>query len=287
MEIPLGIGAITWRKGTQNTATTASNPATDKVDFKVTELVAEVDWSYTLDEDAVIAMMPIVRARFVQSGAEAMDAFMLNADATNAATGNINLDDADPADTSYYLTDGQDGIRHQWLVDNTAMGVNAGGDALTDADITGALAKMSKYGVDPNRLAIITDVQTYFKGFLATGSGAPGEYLITLDKIGPQATVLTGQVGAYRGVPIILSESAPLTEADGKVSTTAGNNTLGQISIANRDMWYVGWQRELLLEIDRDIQKRQHIMVGSFRQAVAAHGDRTTNKHTAGIRNIL
>jgi hypothetical protein len=30
-------------------------------------------------------------------------------DTTNAATGNVNLDDADPADTSYYL--GADGLR--------------------------------------------------------------------------------------------------------------------------------------------------------------------------------
>ena len=55
-----------------------------------------VEWSHTL-EDAVVALMPEVRARLAQAGAEAIDAFALNADNTNAGTGNINTDDAAPA----------------------------------------------------------------------------------------------------------------------------------------------------------------------------------------------
>lgn len=42
-----------------------------------------------------------------------------------------------------------------------------------------------------------------------------------------------------------------------------------------------------MIETDRDIQKRMYIMVTSLRQAVAAHGTRSTNTHTAGIYNIL
>ena len=81
--------------------------------------MTEQNWSYTLQEDAVIAMMPALRRRLAISGAEIIDDFALNADSTNAATGNINLDDADPANDSYYISDGQDGIRHLWIVDNT------------------------------------------------------------------------------------------------------------------------------------------------------------------------
>jgi hypothetical protein len=52
-------------------------------------------------------------------------------------------------------------------------------------------------------------------------------------------------------------------------------------------MWYVGFLRELLIEVDRDIQKRQYIMVTSLREAVGCHGTRASATHTAGIRNIL
>ena len=280
-DVPLGLGSVTWRKGTENTATTASDPGTAKSTLTATELITEQNWSYTLDEDAAVALAPAVRARLAQSGAEAMDSFALNADATNAATGNINLDDADPDDASAYLSDGQDGLRHLWLVDNTGQGVNAGGDALADADITGALVKLGKYAADPAQTVIVCDVSTYLNGFLGLTN------VVTVDKFGPNAVVLTGQLAAYRGVPIIVSASSPLTEADGKASTTAGNNTLGSLTLFNRNMWYAGFRRDLMIETDRDIQKRMYVMVTSMRQAVAAYGTRSTAKHTAGVRNIL
>jgi hypothetical protein len=279
-DYPLGLGDVTWRKGTQNTVTTASDPATAKSTLTSTELVAEINWSYNLDEDAIVAVLPALRQRLAISGPEAMDAFVLNADATNAGTGNINLDDADPADDKYYLSNGQDGIRHQWLVDNSDMGIDAGGDALTDSDILGALALMGKYAVVPERLAMITDIYTYIKGLM----GLDG--VQTLDKYGPMAVLLTGELARYRGIPIVPSASAPKTEADGKVSTTSGNNTLGQLSIAHRDMWGVGFRREMLIEVDRDIQKRSLIMVVSFRIATASHGTRASNEHTSGVYNI-
>lgn len=281
-DIPLGLGQPTWRKGTENTATTASDLSTAKSTLTATELVTEQNWSYTLDEDAIVAMAPSIRGRLAQSGAEIIDDFALNADATATATGNINLDDATPAADSYYLTDGQDGIRHQWLVDNTpSQNIDAGGDALVDADVLNALAAMGKYAIDPNAVRLVCDVQTYLKGFLGLSD------VLTMDKFGPNAVIFTGQLAAYRGLPIIVSASHRLAEADGKLSTTGTNNTLGSFSVYNRQMWYAGFRRNILIEIDRDIQKRQFIMVTSLREAVAAHGTRSTNTHTAGVRNIL
>ncbi len=280
-DIPLNLGDVTWRKGTQNTATTASDPATAKSTMTTTEQIAEVDWSYTLDEDAIIAMLPSLRARLQQGGAEAIDAFILNADGTDAGTGNINLDDANPADTSYYLSAGQDGIRHEYLVDKAAQTVNAGGDALTDDDIIDALKLRGKYSADPTRSVLFCDVSTYLAGLLNLDG------VQTLDKYGQNAVLLTGELARYRGIPVIPSASMPLTEADGAVSTTAGNNTLGQIAICHRDFWNIGFRRELLMEVDRDITKRQFILVVSFRIAVACHTARASATHTAGIRNIL
>ncbi len=280
-DVPLGLGQPTWRKGAENTATTASDMATAKSTLTATELVTEQNWSYTLDEDSAVAMAPTVRARLAQSGAEVIDAFALNADSTDAGTGNINLDDADPDATEYYLSAGQDGIRHQWIVDNTGMKKDAGGDALADTDIAAALNFMGKYAVDPNQTLMIVDPGTYLNGLLSLTN------VLTVDKFGPAAIVLTGQLAAYRGIPIVVSASASKTEADGKVSTTAGNNTLGQISIVNRNMWYAGFRRQLLIETDRLIQKRQYIMVTSLRMAIAAHGTRSTNTHTSGIYNVL
>jgi HK97 family phage major capsid protein len=280
-DIPLGLGDVTWSKGSENTATTPSDPATAKSTLTATELITEQNWSYTLEEDAVVAMAPTIRSRLGISGAEIIDDFALNADSESGATGNVNLDDAAPAATAFYLSDGQNGIRRQWLVDNTAQGVNAGGDALADADFSAALVLMQKYAVDPEQVRCVVDISSYLGGFLKLTE------TVTVDKFGDGAMILTGQLAAYRGVPIIVSSSHRLAEADGKLSTTAGNNTLGSMSFFNSRMWYAGFRRQILIEVDRDIQKRQYIMVTSLREAVAAHGTRSSNIHTAGIRNIL
>lgn len=284
-DVPLGLGAVTWRKGTQNVALTQSNPATAKSTLTATELGTEQAWSYTLEEDAIVAMAPQIRARLAQSGGEMMDDFALNADATATDSANINLIDDTPDSDAYYLSEGQDGIRHAWLVDNTAMSNTAGGDALTDADVTGILAEMGKYAVDPNQLVLVCDVSTYLNGFLKTGTGAPGEYVATIDKIGSDAIILRGQLASYRGIPIVVSASHRLANNAGKVATSS--NTLGSFSVFNRSMWYVGFRRDMLIEVDRDIQRRQYIMVTSMREAIAAHGTRSTQTHTGGCYNIL
>lgn len=276
---PLSWGPMTWRKGAQNTAPTAVDPATGKSTFTATEQVVEVLCSYDLNEDSIVSVLPSLRAELARSAAEAMDAFVLNADATATATGNINSDDGAPAADSYYLTLGQDGIRHQYLVDNSGQSV-AIATTLTDALMRAAIGRLGKYGADPSRLVLFVDPKTYVLSMLGLSN------VVTMDKIGANATVLTGQLSSYGGIPVVPSESMPLTEADGKVSTTAGNNTAGQIAIVQRDLWRVGFRRELLIEVDKDIKARQFVMVISFRIAVACRGTRSTAVHTAGIHDI-
>lgn len=273
------MGTMTFAKGTQNIAGTAQDLTTTLPKLTTTELLAEVNWSYNLDEDAVVGMMPSIRMEAERAGAEYMDAFALNADATNAATGNINSDDGDPDDTSYYLSNGQDGIRHLFLVDATGQGSNVAA-ALDDSKMAVILAKLGKYGLDLPNLRIVPDVQTYLS-MLSLAS------VKTVDVYGAAATVATGELAKYRGITVIPSGVMPTTEADGKVSTTGSNNTKGQLAVYNRMMWRRGSRRGLTIEIDRSIQKRQMILVVSFRIAVGCReATRSTAKHTAGGYNI-
>jgi HK97 family phage major capsid protein len=278
-DVPLGLGDTTWRKGTENLATSATDLTTAKSTLTATELVTEVNWSYTLQEDAIVALMPAVRARLSRSGAEIIDDFAYNADSTNAASGNINCYDANPPDNAYYLSDGQDGIRHQWIVDNTSQRNDASA-ALADSHILAALAKMGKWAVDPSRCVIICDVNTYLIGLLGNTNCR------TVDKYGPGATILTGELARYSGIPIVVSASARLgSDADYGAVDSAGG-TRGVLTITNRDAWIIGFRRNLLIEVDRDIRKRQYIMVVSLREAIAANGTRSSNTHTTGIFDI-
>jgi len=220
-------------------------------------------WTYELEEDAIIPFLPFLRAELAAALAFYSDSVILNGDTTNAATGNINSDDADPADTKFFLA--FDGIRHVGLVDNAGNSVNASG-ALTLAQLSSLKGKMvdSTYLIDwghPVRsqdLIYVCDPQT-------ADAIAQLDQVVTVDKFGPQAGVLNGQIGNILGSPVISTMAMGLTEADGKISATAANNTKGQLVAFNRNGFKVGLKGGLSIELERMPGMQQSRLVAGFR----------------------
>lgn len=263
-DVPLDLGDINWYPTAANVAATTTDPTTAKRTLTAYPLVGGVAWAYELDEDAVIAMMPALRALLVRNAAEVLDDVILNADTTT--TNNINADGASIAATD---TDGVaqwllgfDGLRHIPLVDNTGQGNdhNAALTLTSMADFTEIRGYLGKYGVRPSELAYIVDIPLYIQAMAISD-------ILTLDKYGPQATVLTGELGKIGGVPLIVSEVMRETDDDGKVTDpvgAAGNDNSG-ILVVNRTQYYKGFVRDLLIETDRNIEKQQTIMIASMR----------------------
>ncbi len=141
-------------------------------------------------------------------------------------------------------------------------------------------SKLGKYGVRPSDTVYICDIKTFIRSLSVSN-------FRTLDKFGSQATILTGQLGAVEGIPVIVSEQMARADTDGKV-TDAGNATeTGRLLIVNINQWRVGFKRELTIETVRDPQKRQNIMVVSFRIGLQERsGNRSTATHTALQYNI-
>ena len=278
-EIPLQLGDVNWFPGTENLAATSTALTTAKQTLTAYELVGQVPWSLTLDEDAIIAMASEVRTSLVRNAAEVIDDLLINAD-TNV-TNNINADGATTSKTTvgkgHWLI-GFDGLIKLPLVTNTAQGNNHNA-AVSDDMFNLIRLKLGKYGVKPSELVYIMDINTYIKSLTVAN-------FRTLDKLGPNATVLTGQLGAVEGIPVIVSEQMLLSAADGKVTDdTAG--TVGRLLIVNRTQWRVGFRRELSIETDRDIQKRQNVMVVSMRLAFSERtGTPASATHTALQYNI-
>ena len=274
-EVPLQLGDVNWYPGTENLATTSTALSTAKQTLTAFELVGQVPWSLTLDEDSIIAMAAEVRSALVRNAAEVIDDVLLNGDTTT--TDNINADGATISKTDagkgHWLL-GFDGLIHLPLVDNASQ-ANDHGAAVDDDMFNEVRVKLGKYGVRPSELTYIMDVNTYIRSLSVAN-------FRTLDKLGPNATLLRGQLGAVEGIPIIVSEQMKLADTDGKV-TDAGNGTnTGRLLLANRSQWRVGFRRELAIETDRDIQKRQNTMVVSLRLAFDERsGTRSSATHTA------
>ncbi len=279
-EIPLQLGKVSWYPGVENTAVTETALATARQTLTAYELVAEVPWSLTLDEDAVIAMAAEVRSALVRNAVEVIDDVLLNADTT--PTNNINADggtiSAATGGKAHWLL-GFDGLLRLPLVDNTAQANNHAG-APTANMFNEARGLLGKYGVRPSELAYIADVATYIKSL------SIGEFR-TLDKLGPHATLLNGQLAQVDGIPVIVSEQMARSDADGKVADSGNGNTKGRLLAVNRTQWRLGFRRELMIETTRDIQKRQNVMVVSMRLAFMERtGSRASATHTALQYNI-
>ena len=279
-EVPRQLGDVSFFPGTENTATTDTALATGRTTLTAFELVGQVPYSFTLEEDGVIAMLPEIRAGLVRNVAEVLDDIILNAD--KSTTNNINADGAtiaaSTAGKAHWLL-GYDGILHLPLVDNASQGNNH--NAVVSDDMFNELrAKLGKYGARPSQLAWIMDVNTFIRVQSVS-------QFRTMDKLGPNATLLTGMLGAVEGIPVIVSEQMALADEDGKITDGASSNTKGRLLLVNRTQWAQGFRRQLMIDVDRDTQKRQTVVTVSFRHALAERsGTRSTATHTGLQYNI-
>lgn len=252
----------------ENTANNSSNYSTvktgsNRVTVAAKKFLIHQMWSGEMEEDSILPYVAFLRQQLAFSLAHYSDSLILNGDTTNAASGNINLDDADPADTKHYLS--FDGLRHAALVDNTANAADAGGAVTLSLlkSLKGLMLDrtyLNAWGHPTNMddLIYIADPQTVDAITMLSE-------VLTADKYGPRATVLTGELAKVLGHPLIASMAMSLTEADGKVSTTAGNNTLGQLVAFNRRAFKAGWRRRVKIETERLPATDQTRIVASLR----------------------
>jgi hypothetical protein len=238
----------------ESTANNSSNYATVKtgsqrVQVDAKKFVIHQMWSGEMEEDSIIPFVPFIRRQASLSVAHYADSLVLNGDTTNAGTGNINLDDADPADTKHYLA--FDGIRHAALVDNTGNAVDAAG-AVTLNLLAGQRGKMLDltrlvdwgHPIDPRDVVHVADPETADKIAML-------DEVLTVDKYGSGATILNGELATILRNPLVSSIAVSKTEADGKVSTTGSNNVKGQVVSFNKRGFVTGWRRRVMVETER------------------------------------
>jgi hypothetical protein len=244
-------------------AYTTSKTGSNRVQVDAKKFVIHQLWSGEMEEDSITPYIPFLRRQAMRALAHYTDSLVVNGDTTNAGTGNINLDDADPADTKHYLA--MDGIRHAGLVDNTANSSSIGG-AITLAAFKAQKGRMLSatykhdwgHPNDPMDLVHVADPET-------CDAVAFLDEVLTVDKFGPGATILTGQQAKVLGNPLVSSIDVSKTEADGKVSTTAGNNTKGQVVSFNRNGLVLGNRRSVMIETERIPSTDQNRIVYSLR----------------------
>lgn len=211
-----------------------SQISTDNVTFTAGKLSAITLFSEELVEDSTVAWAEAAARTYVEEMAHAFDFVLLNGDTSDNST-NISLYGTKPSgaiDSKRILT--FDGIRKGIAAeDQTAVAT------IDDDSILSVMATMGNRGVIGRDIANLVCIGPPEVGYKLDAL----EAYKGLETVGSQATLLTGQLGLWRSVPVIITEEYPETDANGRVDDDKSTNTKGAWVVANRNAIMIGMRR--------------------------------------------
>ena len=232
MTIPVNpeAGVATWVQnnqfGTSNSAGGNATHALKEITLNAYKVATNEYVAFEEEEDALLAIMPVVRDAMVRRVARAVDRAMLRgagagADpvkglATYDASSAVTLDISDAA-------------------------------KLTVEKLRAMRRDLGAWGLDPAEMIYIVSTEGYYD--LLDDSTFQ-----TVDKIGTQATLLTGQIGSVANTPVLVS-----AEFDAKAA-----GAVGAIAFAPMN-FVVGNQRGLRVDTDDLVETQRRVMVASLR----------------------
>ena len=178
---------------------TTNQNTISSVDFTPHKFMATTHLAKDEEEDTVLPLLDFLRAAATRRLARAIDKSILR------GTGGLTGFTASPTNA---ITPGTgyasviEGITNLTGDVGAALTVDtgSGNDKADPSDIASARTKLGKYGLQlGNDLVFLTTIEGYNN--LVTTSDFQ-----TVDKFGPNATYLTGSVGAVYGIPIAITE---------------------------------------------------------------------------------
>ena len=226
----------------------ASQATPDNRTLTARKLAARVLFSEELSEDSLIPILPWLRQKIIHSVAIAIENATINGD--TAAT-HMDADVTSAGDVRKVW----DGYRKA----ARSAGAMVHGTAFTAAQLRLVRKAMGVYGVDLTQLAWILSPSAWYQ--LMNDSDVR-----TVDKFGPQATILKGQLAALDGIPLIVSEymREDLGSA-GVRGATAGSTTAA--ILVRRDAFLYGVKRAAKIKSDYNSETDQNVLVITTRQA--------------------
>lgn len=261
--IPLEAADPIWYKTAQTTGNngttgipdstvTASKLATANQSLSVAKLGARVVWAEELNEDSLIPWVTQLRAQLEKSGAENLEAIIIDGDTDTTATTNINHIAGTPGGTENYLV--LNGFRKLALVTNTANSRSASG-ALVDTDFKDTLKLMGIAGLnaDPSKTGLIVDPNVNWKVFDLTSVKTQDVFSGATLENGDLKRIYGYDVNKsfFAGAAYNIASSTRKFNTAGKIdqSSSGANNTTGMILAVRYDQWLFGYKRRMTIKI--------------------------------------
>jgi HK97 family phage prohead protease/HK97 family phage major capsid protein len=223
-------GVATWMAntafGTADSAGSNATHALKEITLNAYKVATNEYLAYEEEEDALLAVMPIVRDAMIRRVARAVDRAMLR----GAASG------SDPVK----------GLATYDAVSAVTLDISDAAK-MTVAKLQAMRRDLGAWGLDPSELVYIVSTENYYDLLEDTN-------FLTVDKVGTQATLLTGQIGAVGNTPVLVSAEF----AD------KGADAVGAI-VFNPGNFIVGNQRGLRIDTQDLVETQRKVMVASLR----------------------
>ena len=246
MTIPVNpeAGVATWvtnaQFGTTNSAGAAQTHQLAEITLNAYKVATSEYVAFEEQEDSLLALMPVIRDAMVRRVARAVDrAFLRGAGS------------------------GSDPVKGLAAYDTTSA-VNldiSNGDVATVATMRSLRQDLGLWGLDPADVVYVVSSDVYYE--LLNDS-----IFQTMDKVGPQATLLTGQIGMIGNSPVLVS-----SEFEGK-----DTGAVGAIALAPAN-FLVGNQRGLRVDTQDLVETQRKVLVASLRTGLV----QTTTNQGQGV----
>jgi len=208
-----------------------------KVSFEVKKFKAFSAIADESDPELVTAVTDLTQMELVRSIARGMENAVINGDTAFATANDVRK--------------AFDGLRKF----ANANAVDMGGAVVTAAKINATRKAMGIWGINQNDLALLVSPSAYFQLLDV-------EQFQTVDKFGPMATVVAGEVGKVFGIPVIVSEYiAEDLETSG--ADNAGTGATTQAVLVNKNYFAMVARGGVVVERDRNIIAGVENMVAS------------------------
>lgn len=257
MTIPVNpeAGVATWvtnaQFGTAPDRTTASNNLGASAGSNATHALKEITLNaykvatneytaYEEEEDALLAIMPVIRDGMIRRVARAVDRAMLR----GAGSGSDPVAGLVSKDASSAVT----------------LDISDAAKA-TVATMRSLRRDIGVWGLDPAEVVYIVSQDVYYDLLDDTT-------FQTMNQVGPQATLLTGQIGSIGNSPVIVSG-----EFEDKAAGAAG-----AIAVAPAN-FLVGSQRGLRIDTQELVETQRRVMVASLRTGMV----QVSSNYGAGV----
>ena len=203
--------------------------------------------AYEEEEDSLIAIMPIIRDGMIRRVARAVDkAFLLGAGSGSDPVGGLAT-----------------------LATNSSGNITTSTPSASYVANVAALRALRKglgvWGLDPQEVVYVVNTDTYYN--LLEDSTFQ-----TMNQVGTQATLLTGQIGQIGGSPVVVSGefASPASGAVGFLAVNPGN-------------FIVGNQRGLRIDTQELVETQRRVMVASLRTGMT----KVTTNYGAGVTKMV